>query len=205
MQPADSRVGACVFGFSPCSVGFLHSLRWSKSPRYASVKSVFVMSASSNDVPESTALLKVAPLKDAPLKYARSITPLVKSVPSKLAPGAYTLDSWVSLKLALLKTPLAMSAPERSKLEASDLSIWHSRRSYRESRAAFAWPIAEPTNLHRSFLERSMGGNLNVPVSPSASAGGTVASCSVRSELSAKATAEPADTPRTPIAGCAGG
>ncbi len=29
----------------------------------------------------------------------------------------------------------------------------HSRRSYSLSRAAFAWPIAEEVNVHRSFLD----------------------------------------------------
>mmetsp|Transcript_67847 Transcript_67847/g.180477 ORF Transcript_67847/g.180477 Transcript_67847/m.180477 type:complete len:230 (+) Transcript_67847:69-758(+) len=157
-HPALSRVGAPVDGFSPFSDLFLQSFRWSKSPMYASVKSASLRLASSNDEPESTVLLKMAPTNEAPLKYARSTMPLVKSAPSKLAPGAYTLESCVSLKLTLLKSPSAISAPEMSKAAASAPDILHSRRSYSESRAAFAWPMADDRNLQRSFLPLSIGG-----------------------------------------------
>lgn len=83
-QPADKRVSAPVFGFSPLRVGFLQRERTSKSPRAASVKSAPSTSAPSKLVPVRTALLKIAPLRDDPLKEALSMMPLEKSAPSKL-------------------------------------------------------------------------------------------------------------------------
>lgn len=69
-----------------------------------------------------------------------------------------TFESCDSLKLALLKSPSAMSAPEMSNVEASLPDIGHSRKSYKESRAAFAWPIAEEEKVQRFFFARSIGG-----------------------------------------------
>jgi len=55
-----------------------------------------------------------------------------------------------------------------SKVDASLPAILHSRRSYSESRAALAWPIADEVNVHLPFFELSIGGNLNFSVPPSA-------------------------------------
>lgn len=202
VQPALSRVGAFVVGFSPLSVGFLQIRCWSNCPMsasaadssakgfeaargccaqatgathvdaHASVKSASVRSASSNEVPESTALLKIVPRKEEPLKKARSTMPFEKSAPSNLAPGAYTceqsrritggapqsscwscaehrnaacwdraqraFESCASLKSDLEKSPVAMRAPDKSNPPADESVITHSRKSYRESRAALA-------------------------------------------------------------------
>ena len=75
-----------------------------------------------------------------------------------------TLESCDSLKLTLLKSPSAMSAPEMSKVLASLPDILHSRKSYSLSRAALAWPIADESKRQRFVSARSMGGNLNFSV-----------------------------------------
>ena len=89
------------------------------------------------------------------------MTEFVKSASSNLAPGAYTLDSCASLKSDLEKSPSAISAPDMSKVAADAATILHSRRSYRLSRAAFAWPIADDANWQRPFFDWSIDGNLN--------------------------------------------
>jgi hypothetical protein len=78
-----------VTGFSPFSVGFLHKLRTSKLPMYASVKSAFSTFAPSKLVPVKTALAKMVPFKLDPLKLALSTIAFVKSAPSKLLSTSY--------------------------------------------------------------------------------------------------------------------
>ena len=81
-------------------------------------------------------------LPTRPSKDTRSMTPLVKSVPTNLEPRAYALDTTASLKEALLKSASLRIAPDMSKPSAflDDMSHW--RKSNSLSLAPFACPIA---------------------------------------------------------------
>jgi hypothetical protein len=72
LHPALARVSTPVTGFVPCNVGFLHKDRLSKSPMYASEKSVFSKLLSSKLVPVKTVLTNKAPRNEDPRKLARS-------------------------------------------------------------------------------------------------------------------------------------
>mmetsp|Transcript_45771 Transcript_45771/g.53566 ORF Transcript_45771/g.53566 Transcript_45771/m.53566 type:complete len:225 (+) Transcript_45771:249-923(+) len=137
---------------------------------YESEKSAFSTFAPSKLVPVKTALTNTAPRNVDPLKLARSITPLLKSAPSKLLSCKYALLNWVSTNLAFDTSVPVMMTPERSNPEASFPAKLHCRKSYNLSRAALAWPILELANWHLDLSEKSIGGNLNSFVEPSAKA-----------------------------------
>jgi hypothetical protein len=61
--------------------------------------------------------------------------------------------------------------PDKSKPEASTPLSSHCRKSYSLSRAALAWPMEDELRRQRVVSEKSIGGNLNSFVWPSAKAG----------------------------------
>mmetsp|Transcript_30599 Transcript_30599/g.90720 ORF Transcript_30599/g.90720 Transcript_30599/m.90720 type:complete len:206 (+) Transcript_30599:1011-1628(+) len=129
---------------SPTSVGLLHRRFASSLPMTASSKTASVRSTPSNVVPVMMALTNLVPIILEPVKSTRSMTPLVRSAPDRLASCAYAFVSTASCMSAFEKSASDISAPARTLARRLPPVYEHLRRSSSLSETALAWPMVLP-------------------------------------------------------------